>query len=155
MRSAFFKKASSVEDFVNPLDEPAKNLPYRYQVDHAYFYKDDNNDLCVVRIGHNDKEGDIVAKETLYDISNLPLQEKKVMYSSVGHWYLDREAFGLTKKMLNRNKCGLGEHIYTLYTDRIKKTLVSKEEEKSVKLVNKQQKQFVLDVEHSDREQYR
>ena len=121
-RSTVFRKSSSVEDFVNPLDEPSQVIPYKFNVTHAYVYKQDDN-LCVVRLSHNKAEGDFAMKETLYDITDLPSKERRVMYSSVSRSYMDKDCFYATKKMLDRNHCGLGEKIVSLYKDRMKKRM--------------------------------
>ena len=121
-RSALFRKASSVEDFVNPLDEPSQIIPYKFNVTHVYVYKDEEN-LCLVRLSNNKAEGDFAMKETLYDITDLSSRERRVMYSSVSRVYMDKDCFRNTKKMLARNHCELGEKIMELYQARMKKRM--------------------------------
>ena len=118
MRSAKLKQVSAVEDFINPIDEPAKGLSYKYQPEHVYFYKEDDN-LSLIRVSSNKFEPEMVVKETFYDITNLPIEGRKVLSSSVGRDYLDLECVSNVKSTLNKEEYQLG-YLGSLYINKIR-----------------------------------
>lgn len=121
-RSLQFKNTSSVEDFINPLDEPSHILSYNYKAKHVFVYKEDN-ELRLIRISGNNAEGDVVVRETLYDITDVPVKDMKVFEESVSKDYLDKETFDRARDMLCRNGCSLGDKVAELYADRTRKVI--------------------------------
>ena len=131
MRSAKFKQASAVEDFINPLEEPVKTIPYKYQAKHAFIFKD-GKDLGIVRISENKFEPPIAVRETLYDVTNLSAEQKKVFSESISKDYLDLETFHKAQDMLYKNGCALGEEISKAYLNRVNKPLSAEDAKDNV-----------------------
>lgn len=121
-RTAQIQSGANLEDFINPLDEPSRALSFRYQADHVYLYKD-AGELRLVRMSSHKAEGSIAVRETLYDITDVPAGELKVLESSVSKDYLDLECAQNIKDMLARNHCSLGDKVEALYKDRTREVL--------------------------------
>ena len=102
------KSLDSMEDFINPLDEPSKILPDRYATQHTFLYKD-GEELRMVRLSENKKEGMAAVRETLYDVTDIPFGERKVFASHNGYIYHDR--FKVAVKYLKEHGCSLGNTV--------------------------------------------
>lgn len=118
IRSRNVRKSCIMEDFINPLDEPVRNLSHSYQASHTFVYKD-GKDLCFVRQSKNPTDGELFVKEFFYDITDMPKKERNFISSYSGKPYFDKGLYKQIKGILYQNNCELGSKVFELYTNRM------------------------------------
>lgn len=119
MRTYNVRNSGIMEDFINPLDEPVRNLKLPYQAKHSFVYKD-SKDLCFVRQSNNKTDGELYVREFFYDISDMPKKERNFIVSYSGKPYFDKGLYKQLKGILEQYHCEMGSKVFDLYSKRMR-----------------------------------
>lgn len=122
-RCEWFRRTSGLEDFINPLEEPSKNLTYKLQPTRAFVYQN-GDELCMIRLSHDPEAGDVAVKDTIYDVTDVPPEDLRRFNTMPSRTYLKKDRVREAKEFLKKNGCGLGEAVGGEFRRRLASMLI-------------------------------